>query len=204
MFFGGLIQIMLRPNKSLQRTRPRALANARALRRAAEFKRSLADNTSLMTLKTLCCPYCKETISAARGLVRCRACRTFHHQHCWESNGQCSVYGCKGVALHYRGRFGRFAKWPINAIIVVSFTVAVLLSAAVFEIPWLAHLTFTLAGFSTSYLFFSAYRDPERSDVTRWLWDSCERQSIRGAKYLWILSIGSIIIAIANLASLFT
>ncbi len=42
------------------------------------------------------CPYCREALAAA-AVRACPHCGTPHHQDCWEENGGCTVFGCKGA-----------------------------------------------------------------------------------------------------------
>lgn len=42
------------------------------------------------------CKICCGPIEDPRRRVVCAVCRTPHHDDCWEFNGGCSVYGCKG------------------------------------------------------------------------------------------------------------
>jgi hypothetical protein len=46
------------------------------------------------------CPYCQTPIAQGEEEVHCPACRTPHHRQCWQENGGCAVYGCRG------GKFG--------------------------------------------------------------------------------------------------
>lgn len=44
------------------------------------------------------CPYCQTAIGAREASIWCAACRTPHHQECWDANGGCTTYGCNSVA----------------------------------------------------------------------------------------------------------
>ncbi len=45
------------------------------------------------------CPYCKERILAGIDIAVCSICETVQHKSCWDTHGQCSVYGCSGNTL---------------------------------------------------------------------------------------------------------
>ena len=45
------------------------------------------------------CPYCQDKIESGDTMVQCSQCGVPHHKECWEENGGCTVYGCKGWAL---------------------------------------------------------------------------------------------------------
>jgi hypothetical protein len=40
------------------------------------------------------CPYCRFPIKIGESIVLCDACKTPHHQDCWQENGGCTSYGC--------------------------------------------------------------------------------------------------------------
>lgn len=40
------------------------------------------------------CPFCREQVEPSGGFT-CGKCGTLHHLSCWQSNGGCSVFGCK-------------------------------------------------------------------------------------------------------------
>jgi hypothetical protein len=44
------------------------------------------------------CPYCRSNIGPSESTVECSACRLVYHSDCWQENGGCSTYGCKGKA----------------------------------------------------------------------------------------------------------
>jgi hypothetical protein len=48
------------------------------------------------------CPYCQSPITEDEEHVRCPACHTPHHRSCWQENGGCAVYGCRGGRLGAR------------------------------------------------------------------------------------------------------
>jgi len=48
----------------------------------------------LQTLSGGECPVCGTRMEDLA--VRCEACRTPHHQECWEYAGKCSTFGCAG------------------------------------------------------------------------------------------------------------
>jgi hypothetical protein len=48
------------------------------------------------------CPYCQTPIAEDEEEVHCPACRTPHHRQCWQENGGCAVYGCRGGKLGAR------------------------------------------------------------------------------------------------------
>jgi hypothetical protein len=45
---------------------------------------------------TLRCPFCRDSIYPAITVIRCKKCRTIHHEKCWQENRRCSVFGCGG------------------------------------------------------------------------------------------------------------
>ena len=40
------------------------------------------------------CPYCQTALRAGSAVEVCPACKTCHHEECWEANRGCAVYGC--------------------------------------------------------------------------------------------------------------
>ena len=40
------------------------------------------------------CPYCRFPIKIGAPVAVCDACKTPHHQDCWQENGGCTSYGC--------------------------------------------------------------------------------------------------------------
>lgn len=48
------------------------------------------------------CPYCQTPIATDADGIRCPACRTPHHRQCWQENGGCAVYGCRGGKIGAR------------------------------------------------------------------------------------------------------
>ena len=40
------------------------------------------------------CPFCREKVEPSGGFT-CGKCGTLHHLACWQTNGGCSVFGCK-------------------------------------------------------------------------------------------------------------
>ena len=146
------------------------------------------------------CPYCRGEITSARGLVRCRSCRAFFHKECWEATNSCSVYGCGSTeVLLYRGRLGRFGQWPLSGLIGLGSGFAAYIAIGLTGIEWLQRVGFSVALLVCALLFMAAYRDPERNHLTRWMWDSCEKQSIYGAKYLLLMGLLFLFFAIGVL-----
>lgn len=153
-----------------------------------------------LSTKSINCPYCKEVITAAKGLVRCKSCRAFMHQGCWESNAGCTTFGCQGKTfLSYSGRLGRFGQWPLNGVIIFIGVMSALLTVGLLDIQWLGIALLSAAAFTSSYLFYISFRDPDRNHLTRWMYDSCEKQSFYGAEYLMIMAFMLFIAGIAGL-----
>ena len=48
------------------------------------------------------CPYCQHAIKHLARFVQCPVCGIPHHKQCWEENGGCAVYGCRGDAQMVR------------------------------------------------------------------------------------------------------
>ncbi len=44
------------------------------------------------------CPYCQFPIKQDNEVFQCPACKVPHHLECWEENGNCTTFGCTGVA----------------------------------------------------------------------------------------------------------
>ncbi|MHB9108411.1 MAG: RING finger protein [Armatimonadota bacterium] len=42
------------------------------------------------------CPYCQTPIKPNVEIVTCPRCGIPHHRECWEENGRCTTYGCRG------------------------------------------------------------------------------------------------------------
>lgn len=161
------------------------------------------DMNTLAHDRTVRCPYCKEAILRAKGSARCRSCRAFHHIQCWESNGACSVFGCTGKeAIMYAGLLRRLFRWPSNAVFVFLLTIALLLAAGVFELNWLAHVVFSVAGFLCAFFFCLSFFKPDQNHLTRWMWDSCDQQHAFGSYYLLVLFTASVVIGTLNMLAL--
>ena len=45
------------------------------------------------------CPFCLSAIRPEDDSVVCSACGIPHHRECWEINGDCTTYGCRGFAV---------------------------------------------------------------------------------------------------------
>lgn len=144
--------------------------------------------------KSLTCPYCLESVTKTKGLVRCRSCRTFQHRQCWESNGgHCSVYGCSGEGMiEYRGGFFRrpssirarpglilFFSLMLAGIVVQSVT-----GSTLFARP-IGGSALCVMG----YLLVSAFADPTRDEMSRWLNDVSKELPLCGVHCLWILGL---------------
>ena len=43
------------------------------------------------------CPFCQSPLKSGADVVRCTQCSIPHHQECWEANGGCTTYGCRGL-----------------------------------------------------------------------------------------------------------
>jgi hypothetical protein len=154
--------------------------------------------------KYFTCPFCKETITEAKGLVRCKSCRAFHHYDCWKSNNGCSVYGCESQeSFSYRGKLSKLGQWPLNAVIILCSFLASLLIAGILEIQWLGLLLFSIGLLVSGFLFLLAFLNPERNNLTQWMWKSCETQSIYGSHYLWIMAVLFLLFGIGGLLSIF-
>lgn len=122
------------------------------------------------------------------------------HQDCWAINAGCTAFGCQGKTfLSYRGRLGRLGQWPLNGVLILGGVMSALLTLEFLNIQWLGIALFSAAAFTSSYLFYISFTDPERNNLTRWMYDSCEKQSIQGAEYLMIMAS---ILFIAGLAGL--
>lgn len=46
------------------------------------------------TIKT--CPYCQAPLKRGASVVVCDTCQIEHHMECWQENGSCTTFGCKG------------------------------------------------------------------------------------------------------------
>lgn len=153
-------------------------------------------------VKHIVCPFCKEALTIATGLYRCATCRTFAHQACWESNNGCAVFGCGGKhALSYRGRLGKYGQWPLNGLICLISGLSVLLVIGVLGYEQLGKIIFSSGLLLCGCLFITAYRDPERNHLSRWMWDSCEKSSIYGARYLVLVGILFLCLGTASMVS---
>ena len=42
------------------------------------------------------CPYCQSLITNNERTVYCEICGIPHHENCWQENGGCTTYGCRG------------------------------------------------------------------------------------------------------------
>ena len=47
------------------------------------------------------CPFCKSPILQADELHRCPGCHVPHHKECWQQNGGCTTFACKGKATSH-------------------------------------------------------------------------------------------------------
>lgn len=69
-----------------------------SIRKEAKMLRSRLTVTK--TSSYAICPYCRSRLSSSVDLIVCAFCRTAQHRACWNTNGKCSVFGCRGVELH--------------------------------------------------------------------------------------------------------
>ncbi len=63
-----------------------------------------ASSKTSFTGKT--CPFCQFPIKQDSETVLCSSCKIPHHRECWQENGGCTTFGCRGLSegLHnYRG-----------------------------------------------------------------------------------------------------
>ncbi len=44
------------------------------------------------------CPYCRFPIKPGQAVTICSECGVPHHSECWEENGGCTTYGCRGAS----------------------------------------------------------------------------------------------------------
>lgn len=42
------------------------------------------------------CPYCQFPIKVDAKVTVCTRCMIPHHEECWQQNGKCTTYGCRG------------------------------------------------------------------------------------------------------------
>ncbi len=45
------------------------------------------------------CPYCQYPIKNEADIMVCPGCKVPHHRECWQENGGCTTFACKGVAI---------------------------------------------------------------------------------------------------------
>jgi len=45
------------------------------------------------------CPYCQFPIRNGADIMVCPGCKLTHHRECWQENGGCTTFACKGVAV---------------------------------------------------------------------------------------------------------
>lgn len=45
------------------------------------------------------CPYCQYPIRNGADIMVCPGCKLTHHRECWQENGGCTTFACKGVAV---------------------------------------------------------------------------------------------------------
>jgi hypothetical protein len=50
------------------------------------------------------CPFCQTEIKSEDGILICSDCEIPHHTECWNQNGTCTTYGCKGRPITESGR----------------------------------------------------------------------------------------------------
>jgi len=62
--------------------------------KAVEERRGLSLGMTLQAPGAQC-PVCSNPMNAP--VLYCGACRTPHHKDCWAYNGQCAIYGCRGI-----------------------------------------------------------------------------------------------------------
>jgi hypothetical protein len=151
------------------------------------------------------CPYCKEGVGARSTLVRCKTCRAFHHKECWSNNGKCTVFGCQSLnALEYRGSLSRLFRWPRNAITVLAAFFLLVFASGIFELPLLLKFTVVTVCMLCAYICFTTYRDPDRSGLSRWVWNSCEQHTLLGARALPFWGVFFVALGIIFVFSVFT
>lgn len=123
-----------------------------------------------MLVKDSLCPFCKSEIHFTKReeIVNCVLCGTRQHAKCWSDNRSCSVFGCGGTVTKEEQRLKRKAKFTRIAFI---FCLAVLSILAIIFLKNGGLLLGSIVGFTLSYLFWIAYRDPEQNKTTEEIWD---------------------------------
>lgn len=64
---------------------------------------------------TTTCPYCRSGLDEPALVVHCARCGSPHHSPCWELNGECSVYGCRTLAVRSK------ITWSVLPIAILLF-----------------------------------------------------------------------------------
>ena len=49
------------------------------------------------------CPFCQSPLKAGAEVVCCTQCSIPHHRECWDTNGGCTTYGCRGLPRNSSG-----------------------------------------------------------------------------------------------------
>lgn len=49
------------------------------------------------------CPFCQSPLKTGAEVVCCTQCSIPHHRECWEANGGCTTYGCRGLPSNRDG-----------------------------------------------------------------------------------------------------
>jgi Prokaryotic RING finger family 1 len=71
------------------------------LRTAANVLLPLELDVSERHALSLFCPFCRSELTDVVSVTRCSECSTLHHTACWNENGRCSIFGCKGQSTSY-------------------------------------------------------------------------------------------------------